>query len=106
MQWITQHKIRFIVIIVVVVATIWYGLSSSSSTPEATLTTISTTGSPTADATDQELVSTVLALRAVCLSGSIFQDPAFTSLQDFSTPIVQEQVGRANPFAPLTGSVP
>ena len=103
MQWIKQHLLLFIGIIVVLAAVFWYGLSSSS-TPAPILTTDTVSGSPSLESSDQELVTTLLALRAVTLSGTIFQDPAFTSLSDFSTAIVPEPVGRDNPFAPLSGS--
>ena len=100
MQWIKQHKLIFIIVVLLVVFGVWYGLSQSA--PEAPLlATSAPTGSPTQDGADQQLVSTLLALRAVTLNGSIFSDPAFLSLQDFSTTITPEPVGRDNPFAPL-----
>jgi hypothetical protein len=100
MQWIKQHVFVFISVIVVLAALSWYLLSSSSPAPILT-TSSSSSGSPSAESSDQQLVSTLLALRAVSLSGTIFQDPAFTSLADFSTSIVPEPVGRTDPFAPL-----
>ncbi len=53
---------------------------------------------------DSDIVNTLLELRAVSLSGTIFTDPAFTMLQDFGSEIIPEPVGRENPFAPLPGS--
>ena len=50
---------------------------------------------------DKEVVETLLQLRAITLSGTIFTDPAFTSLKDTGIQIVPEPVGRPNPFAPL-----
>ena len=100
MQWISEHKLLFVVVIVVLGAALWYGMSATA-TPAPLLVTSGATGSPSLDAADQQLVSTLLALRAVTLSGTIFSDPAFLALQDFSTPIVPEPVGRDNPFAPL-----
>lgn len=55
-------------------------------------------------AVDESIVNTLLQLRAVSLSGTIFGDPAFMSLQDFGSQIVPEPVGRPNPFAPLVGT--
>lgn len=52
---------------------------------------------------DGDIVNTLLELRAVSLSGTIFSDPAFLRLQDFGSAIVPEPVGRSNPFAPLPG---
>jgi hypothetical protein len=53
---------------------------------------------------DADIVNTLLELRAVSLSGTIFSDPAFLRLKDFGSQIIPEPVGRPNPFAPLTGS--
>lgn len=103
MQWIKQHFLLFLGVIVVLCAMVFYAMSSSTP-PAPILTASAPTGSPSLDSSDQELVSTLLALRTVTLSGTIFQDPAFTSLMDFSTTIVPEPVGRANPFAPLQSS--
>lgn len=50
---------------------------------------------------DGDVVGVLLQLRAVSLSGTIFTDPAFQALQDFSSEIIPEPVGRTNPFAPL-----
>jgi hypothetical protein len=103
MQWIMQHKLMFIIVIVLLALGVWYGLSQSG-TPAPLLTSSTPSGSPSTDAANQQLVSTLLTLRAVTLNGTIFTDPAFLSLQDFSTNIVPEPVGRSNPFAPLASS--
>ena len=100
MQWIQHNKLIFAVIVLLVAFGVWYGLSQSAE-PAPLLTTTSDTGSPTVDSADQQLVTTLLALRAVTLNGSIFSDPAFMSLQDYSTTIIAEPIGRENPFAPL-----
>ncbi|MEY4747222.1 MAG: hypothetical protein RLZZ416_271 [Candidatus Parcubacteria bacterium] len=99
MQSLLHNKILLIVIALLVAGGAWYGLSSSSA-PEPALVTSAPSGGVTSKS-EQELVSTLLALRAVKLDGGIFGDPSFLSLKDFSTEIVQEPVGRPNPFAPL-----
>lgn len=100
MQWIKSHMLLFIGLVVVLVGVLWYGLTQNAA-PAPVLTTVSSTGSPTQESADQELVATLLTLRAVTLSGTIFQDPAFVTLRDFGTTIVAEPIGRQNPFAPL-----
>lgn len=50
---------------------------------------------------DQDLISLLLTLKSIKLDASIFTDPTFQSLQDFSKDLVPEPVGRPNPFAPL-----
>lgn len=42
-------------------------------------------------------------LDTVNFIGTIFTDPRFTSLQDIHTNIIQEPVGRRDPFAQLSG---
>lgn len=104
MSWISQHKLIFIIIIMLIVVGVWFGLSQGGA-PAAVLTTTSASGAPTSaksSVADQELVGTLLTLRAVTLAGTIFSEPAFSSLQDYGTTIVPEPVGRLNPFAPLT----
>lgn len=99
MGFILQHKILMGVGVVVIAGGIWFGLSSSSAPQPLLATDAQTT------VADQELVATLLELRAVSLNGTIFSDPVFLSLKDFGKEIIPEPVGRPNPFAPLPGVV-
>jgi hypothetical protein len=95
MGYILEHKFVAGIITVVILGALWYGLSNSGAQAP-----ILQTEAPVSES-DKELVSTLLTLRAVQLNGTIFQDPVFQSLQDFTTEITPEPVGRPNPFAPL-----
>jgi hypothetical protein len=107
MDWIKKHMMLVLVLVVIVVVGVWYGMSGGGAAPEALLTTETVDGgSPTANTEDRELVETLLTLRAITLSGTIFEDPAFKALQDFGTTIVPEPVGRPNPFAPISRFTP
>ena len=77
----------------------WYILLRDPA-PEQLLTTEDLT---TATEADKDVVETLLQLRAITLSGTIFSDPAFVALKDNGTQIVPEPVGRPNPFLPLPG---
>lgn len=103
MDWLKKHMVIVFVLVAVVVGGVWYGMSGGGVETGALLTTdtVNDSGSPTEDAVDRDLVETLLTLRAITLSGTIFNDPAFLSLRDFGTMIVPEPVGRANPFAPI-----
>lgn len=92
---ILQHKVSAGVAMVVILGLAWYGLTGTAAPPPILQT-------ETVDVGNEELVATLLALRAVTLSGTIFQDPVFMSLQDFGVEIQPEPVGRPNPFLPLT----
>lgn len=99
MQTLLQHKIVLIMIALAIAGAVWYGLSPTPVVPDLTSTP---SGDSSTTAADQGIVATLLTLRAVKLDGTIFSDPKFTGLKDFSTEIVAELVGRTNPFAPLS----
>ena len=87
---------------IIVALGVWFGLSRES--PSNSLLT--TENVATAPAGDKTLIDTLLQLRAVTLSGTIFTDPLFMNLRDFGTQIVPEPIGRPNPFAPLPAKLP
>lgn len=98
---ILQNKIVMLVLGSLVAAgAAWY-LFLRDTTPAPLLTTEDLT---TTNAADKDVVETLLALRSITLSGTIFTDPAFVSLRDNGTQIVPEPAGRPNPFLPLGGN--
>ena len=101
MMALFQNKIVILVVGSVLVAGAgWYiFLRDSSQAP--LLTTEDLTS---ATGADKDIVETLLTLRAITLSGTIFSDPAFVQLKDTGIQIVPEPVGRPNPFLPLSGS--
>ncbi len=98
MQTLLQHKLTLVVIALLVAGGVWYGMSSTPAVPDLT----STPAAAGASSADQGIVPTLLTLRAVKLDGTIFSNPTFTQLRDFSTDIITEPVGRTNPFAPFS----
>jgi len=48
-----------------------------------------------------EILSALNSLKVLKLDANIFVDPAFKSLVDFSRPVLEEPIGRKNPFAPI-----
>jgi len=52
-------------------------------------------------AAGKDVVTLLVDLKSIQLSGEFFARPAFQSLQDFSLPVPQEPKGRTNPFAPV-----
>ncbi len=97
LNFIIGHKAMAGILAALIAVGVWIGLSSSSSSDSSLLSTeIVDNSGP-----DRDLVATLLALRAVRLDASLFTDPSFASLKDFSVEIVPEPVGRPNPFAPL-----
>ena len=100
MSFITRHIFLIAIVGVVVVGGLWYLLKGDSGTDELLTTT---SASASESEAEKGIVDTLLTLRAVSLSGTIFSDPAFDILHDFGTQIVPEASGRPNPFGPREG---
>ena len=99
MDFVLKHKLMAIVLIIALAGFGWLLLSGSSE-QEAVLSAEAPGIPPEA----QQLIQNLNQLSAVTLDGSIFTNPAFQALRDFSTPIVAEPIGRQNPFAPLSAN--
>lgn len=95
-----QNKMVLMVLGGVLIAgVVWYSFLRDRGSESL----VQTNDLTTATAADSDIVNTLLELRAVSLSGTIFSDPSFLRLKDFGSAIVPEPVGRPNPFAPLQG---
>jgi len=51
-----------------------------------------------------DILVTLQSIHSIKLDNSIFTDPVFVSLTDFGVTIPPENVGRRNPFAPVSAS--
>lgn len=98
---IRQNKIILGILVVVIVAFAWFGLSDREPSSTVLVTSESAADSSVAE---QEILKLLLDMRSIQLNSSIFENPAFNSLQDFGREIIPEPVGRSNPFAPTNGT--
>jgi len=99
MPKISKNKI--LIIALLVVAGVGYWLFKPEAAPDPL--TSSQTG--ITGTIGQELVVELNRLKALQnISGDIFQDPTFVSLQDFTQIVVPQPLGRNNPFAPIGSS--
>lgn len=93
-----KYQNTLIIVIVIVIGFVIYSVYFAGGSDQA-LT--SQAVDPAQTAVEQELISLLLELRSITLDTGIFTNPEFQSLQDFSQQVVQEPVGRPNPFEPL-----
>src|SRR3989344_1213954 len=96
MTLLSHNKLAVALVGILIAAGAWYVFSDSPQTN----TLLSSDADLVESEAEKGIVETLLTLRAVSLSGTIFSDTAFGALKDFGTQIVQEPVGRPNPFAP------
>ncbi len=94
--FLSRNLIATLVIGALVLGGMWYFFSSGGDDEELLTTTIVAEENPA----ERGIVDTLLTLRAVSLSGTIFSDPVFRVLRDFGSEIIPEPTGRTNPFAP------
>lgn len=101
MSLFARNKILVVLLGLVILGVAWYFFSGSSSSAPGILQSEGGPAGISANPEEADIVQTLLTLRAVSLSGTIFSDPAFMTLRDFGTQIIPEPIGRPNPFAPL-----
>ena len=96
-----------ILITVAVVALGFVGLSHYVNTAygqTSSLITVETVpGAGTANGA--QILALLNRLNNIALDGSVFKDPKFQSLEDFSISIAPQEVGRPNPYLPVNGVV-
>jgi hypothetical protein len=100
MSFITRYRTWIGVVLFVIVAFFVYSYFFTGA-PQPVLTSAPASTNAQVDA---DLIALLATLHSITLDDSIFHDPTFMSLKDFSQTLVPEPVGRTNPFAPL-GSV-
>ena len=96
---IKKNKIILALVVIVIIAFAWFGLSDRQPTSSTSILTNETRSG--GSAAEQEILRLLLDMRSIRLDSSIFESPAFASLRDFGQEIIPEPVGRTNPFAPV-----
>ena len=90
-----------IAIILIIAVGIYFYTSSSGSSPSQGLLQAET--SPEASAAAARVLTLLNQIKSLRIDRSLFSDPAYQTLRDYSVPIPAVGVGRSNPFAPLSG---
>ncbi len=98
MNTTSSNKNWLWVLIIIVVAGLGYYYFYNNSTPAPTLTTTGMDSSVGA-----QVLGLLNQIQSLHIDSSIFNDPGYKTLRDFSVAIPSVNVGRPNPFAPLPG---
>lgn len=103
-----MKRLKILVIILVVLAILFvYMLYSSNKTsgPEQNVITVTgegqVAGQNSSDSESREILEMLARLKAAKMDTDFLNEKAFKNLVDHSVELIEEPVGRINPFAPL-----
>lgn len=82
---------------IIAVGAWWYFVYGTGNPPSLTV------DSPTSNPSQAHFQTLVSQLKPITIRTEILTNPLFLSLQDLTTPITEEQKGRSDPFAPISG---
>ncbi|MEK7066231.1 MAG: hypothetical protein AAB965_01495 [Patescibacteria group bacterium] len=101
-----NNKIILLVLLAIIVAFFGYSymFKKDSSSGSSDLSVDSNAETSEQAIIGKDLMVAISKLQSLTLDDTFFQDPTFVSLNDFSVPIADQDVGRVNPFSPITGS--
>ncbi len=88
------------IIVIALIAYFYYKGNGSSSNSTSLLTQTSTDSS----IIGSQILGLLNQIQSLRIDASLFADPGYQTLRDFSVAIPPENVGRTNPFAPLPGA--
>ncbi len=98
----TSKKPLFTIIAIIGAALLAYFFFIGGKAPasDAILQTVAT---PEANAASARILNLLNQIKSLKIETTIFTNPAYQTLQDYSVPIPAVPVGRPNPFAPIPG---
>jgi len=93
-------KIKTPLIVVAVLFVAFFFYNSFIKKPVSNNLLEKTVQGPANDTIVKNILPLLTKIKDITLDDKFFSDPIFMSLQDFGQQIVEEEQGRANPFAP------
>lgn len=98
--------IALIVIVVLALGAYFYFKGTPDASSTSSLDTQSSPLSADAQATSIRVLSLLNQINSLKIDASIFDSAVYKSLLDYTIEIPEQNVGRPNPFAPISGSIP
>ncbi|MDO8430661.1 MAG: hypothetical protein Q7S72_01555 [Candidatus Taylorbacteria bacterium] len=105
MQKNTPSKTTFIALAVIVAIALglFFYFQGDPTDADSSLETLGTPESLEAQEAGTRVLSLLNKIRSLKIDDSIFKSAVYKSLVDYSITVPEQSVGRANPFAPLSG---
>lgn len=97
-----KSEIKNIVVFVAILAGLYFGYTYFFPESAPLTTTSSPSGGPASVGGD--VLPILLELKKISLNQTIFTDPIFQNLNNYSTELGHEDAGRPDPFAPVGGA--
>lgn len=98
MSFLKKYKSIILIVVIIGIGGSLYMIYFNN---DKEISLISSSPSSVDSVIEKDLLALLNSIRLIKLDGSIFSDPAFNSLEDFSQVIDPEPIGRNNPFAPV-----
>ncbi|MBM2817463.1 MAG: hypothetical protein HW401_53 [Parcubacteria group bacterium] len=98
-----NNKVILLVLLIIILAFLGYryAFNKDISSGNSDLAVDSNEGASAQAVIGKDLMAAISKLKSLTLDDKFFQDPIFVSLNDFSVPIADQDVGRGNPFSPI-----
>ena len=93
-----------IAIVIIAVLIVFFYLSGDSAPKDKSLLSIET--SSEVDVASSQVLSLLNQIKSLKIDNSLFSDPSYNTLRDYSVAVPPLNVGRQNPFAPISGFSP
>lgn len=105
-QQSSSKKTFIILIVIIVVAALIYFYTLGNSAADSASTLQQDSVSSETQAVGSRVLSLLNQISSLKIDASIFNNPSYQSLVDYTVSIPEQNIGRPNPFAPLSGSAP
>src|SRR6478609_6932883 len=96
--------VAVLIIVAISAGMYFYYKGSPNDAATSSLETLNTPEAADAQQVGNRVLALLDQINSLKIDGSIFNDPAYKTLVDYSITVPEQPVGRANPFGPIPGS--
>lgn len=100
-----SSKKSWIITIIVIIAAVIAYFYVEGGKPLPGTSSLSVVDNPEVNQESTKVFNLLNQIKGLRIDPTLFQDPGYKTLRDYSVPIPQDDVGRSNPFAPIPGFI-